>query len=202
MIKIFGYGEDALTLWALKNQSHRILQTFGDKSVPKDCLVFYRPSFGRSGGQGGAEFGEFDAILASKENIYLIESKWDNHRFSNQTELTLRPEQTVRHEVFRWYLSNWSDKYENDWKAFSVDKGANFVAGKKIAPSGSLLAMNLQHILSQLHEHCPICANKENVKNVLLFFQSSASNPPKKISEDFTIVPIEYESNNNFVALC
>lgn len=75
MGKIFGYGEDALTLWLLKNQPHEILRQFNDEGKPSDCLVFYRPSFGRSGGPDSAEFGEFDAILASKENVYLIESK-------------------------------------------------------------------------------------------------------------------------------
>ena len=101
MSKIFGYGEDALTLWLLKNQPEQILNRFNDKTEPSDCIVFYRPSFGRSGGPGSAEFGEFDAILASKENIYLIESKWDNHRQTNRSELLLRPEQTERHKVFR-----------------------------------------------------------------------------------------------------
>ena len=74
-----GYGEDALTLWALKKQLTKILGTFKDSTDMVDCLVFYRPSFGRSGGPNSAEFGEFDAIVASKERIYLIESKWDNH---------------------------------------------------------------------------------------------------------------------------
>lgn len=200
MSKIFGYGEDALTLWLLKNQPHEILKRFNDKTGPSDCLVFYRPSFGRSGGPGSAEFGEFDAILASKENVYLIESKWDNHRRTNQKELLLRPEQTERHEVFRWYLSNWSNKYP-DWKAFTIDQGANFVSGKKIAPSGSLLAMNLQHILSRIHGHCPNCENIEHVKNVLLFFHSSKSKPPKNTIYAFYIVPVRYEDKSNYVTL-
>lgn len=72
MTKIMGYGEDALTIWALKNKLSIILGAFNDQTDPKDCLVFYRPSFGRSGGSGSAEFGEFDAIVASKQKIYLI----------------------------------------------------------------------------------------------------------------------------------
>jgi hypothetical protein len=148
MGQILGYGEDALTLRLLKNRPKEILERFNDRTEPPDCLVFYRPSFGRSGGSGSAEFGEFDAILASKENVYLIESKWDNHRPSNRTELVLRPEQIERHRVFRWYLGNWSDRYSNDWRAFTIEKGAKFVLGKKIAPTGSLLATNLQQILA------------------------------------------------------
>jgi hypothetical protein len=106
MGQIFGYGEDALTLWLLKNRPDEILKRYNDKTEPSGCRVFYRPSFGRNGGKDSAEFGEFDAILASKENVYLIESKWDNHRKDNQKELRLRDEQTTRHKVFRWYLNN------------------------------------------------------------------------------------------------
>lgn len=75
MSKIFGYGEDALTLWALKQHTSNILEEFQDKTPISNCLIFYRPSFGRG---FGSVFGEFDAILVSRENIYLIESKWDN----------------------------------------------------------------------------------------------------------------------------
>jgi hypothetical protein len=201
MSKVFGYGEDALTLWLLKNHPYEILKRFKDRTEPCDCLVFYRPSFGRSGGSDGAEFGEFDAILASRNNIYLIESKWDNHRISKQKELVLRSEQTARHEVLQWYLANWSSRYGNDWKAFVMEKGKEIVAGKKIAPTGSLLAKNLQQILSQLHEHCPSCTNKDNIRNVLLFFHSSKSNPPQKTSESFNLISVIYEDNSNYVKL-
>lgn len=201
MGKIFGYGEDTLTLWLLKNHPNEILKRFNDKTQPSDCLAFYRPSFGRSGGQGSAEFGEFDGMLASKENVYLIESKWDNHRQTNQFELMLRPEQTARHEVFRWYLNHWSNKYSNDWTSFAGEKGLSFPSSKKIAPEGSLLAMNLQHILKQLHEHCPNCSNENHVKNVLLFFHSGKSYPPTKTSDGFEIVPVKYDKNSNYVTL-
>jgi hypothetical protein len=199
--KIFGYGEDALTLWLLKNQPTEILKEFNDSTLPSDCIVFYRPSFGRSGGKDSAEFGEFDAILASKEKVYLIESKWDNHRPNNQTKLVLTPEQTERHEVFRWYLSNWSQKYSSDWEAFAKDKGAEFISDKKIAPSNSLLAVNLQHILRSLNEHCSNSANEINVKNILLFFHSSKSKPPQKSSEEFTVISVRYDVSSNYVKL-
>ena len=183
MIKIFGYGEDALTLWFLRNQLGELLNKFSDNTAPSDCIVFYRPSFGRSGGPESAEFGEFDAILASRENVYLIESKWDNHRLINRTELILQPEQTERHEIFRWYLSNWNNGKES----------AEFVKGKKIAPANSLLAANLEYILSQLRQCCPNSANPDHVKNVLLYFHGPKSCSPQKVSDRFTIVTAEYE---------
>ena len=100
MGEIFGYGEDALTLWALKHHTSAILETFQDQTAPSNCIIFYRPSFGRSGGSKSAEFGEFDAILASSENVYLIESKWDNLSRFNKREITLRAEQKMRHRIF------------------------------------------------------------------------------------------------------
>jgi hypothetical protein len=201
MSKIFGYGEDALTLWLLKNQPQEILKRFKDKTKPSDCLIFYRPSFGRNGGKGSAEFGEFDAILASRENVFLIESKWDNHRITNRTNLMLRPEQTKRHKVFQWYLRNWNDKYSKNWHAFIREKGADFIPNRMIAPAGSLLATNLHHILNQLHKHCPNCSNPDHVQNILLFFHSPISKQPKKTSEEFTIAPVEYDESNNYVPL-
>jgi len=66
MTKILGYGEDALTLWALKNKLSISLNAFEDQTNPEDCIVFYRPSFGRSGGTLSAQFGEFDALVASR----------------------------------------------------------------------------------------------------------------------------------------
>ena len=48
MSEIFGYGEDALTFWALKRHLSEILKELKDKTEPSDCLIFFRPSFGRS----------------------------------------------------------------------------------------------------------------------------------------------------------
>jgi hypothetical protein len=66
---IRGYGEDALTLWALKNQLHQITN---GRCTPS--TIYYRPSFGR--GQSG--LGEFDFIILGKGYIILGESKWGN----------------------------------------------------------------------------------------------------------------------------
>src|SRR4030043_2479073 len=100
MAKLLGYGEDFLTLWAVKQRVGTILKKFGDHTPTSDCLAFYRPSFGRKGGEDSAEFGEFDAIIASRENIYLVESKWDNLNKYKKSKLFLRKEQLSRHEVF------------------------------------------------------------------------------------------------------
>ena len=106
MSKLFGYGEDFLTLWAINEQLQEILGRFEYHVTPSDCLVFYRPSFGRSGGKDSAEFGEFDAIIATKQNTYLIENKWDNLSNYKKKRIVLREEQIVRHKVFTWYLTH------------------------------------------------------------------------------------------------
>ena len=56
-MEIIGYGEDALTLWALRNRLDTILDTLGDFSDLSKCRVFFRPSFGRSGGKDGPQMG-------------------------------------------------------------------------------------------------------------------------------------------------
>ena len=49
MSKIFAYGEDAYTLWALEHRVSDILKEFNDTTQLSDCMIFYRPSFGRGG---------------------------------------------------------------------------------------------------------------------------------------------------------
>lgn len=202
-MKILGYGEDALTLWALKHYASRILDKFHDKTDASNCLVFYRPSFGRHS-KGRSVFGEFDAILASKENIYLIESKWDNLTEFNNAEFTLREEQTLRHEVFSWYLTHWHKKYSGNWEPFINENQNSFkFNGKTIAPKDSLLARNLEFILNKIQEYCEHIS-ENNIKNVLLFFYNNEkSTPPKKTNKAFKLIPIEYnkEIEDNFVTV-
>jgi len=207
--KIFGYGEDAFTLWALKHRLADILRKFQDQTAPSDCLIFYRPSFGRSGGKDSAEFGEFDAVLASSENIYLVESKWDNvSRFKND-RITLRPEQIMRHHIFSWYITHWDKKYFNNWGSFMKEKMDDFQKNfrkekKKIAPTNVLLAENLEFILTILQEHCKKFSSESNIKNVLLFFYNKKKSiPPTRISRGFNLVKIDYsqEIEGNFITL-
>jgi hypothetical protein len=201
MSKIFGYGEDAFTFWALKNHTAYILEQCQDKTAPSDCLIFYRPSFGR---QNASVFGEFDGILVSLENIYLIESKWDNLAKFKNDEFVLAKEQMLRHQIFSWYLTHWNRKYFNNWTDFEKEQQAEFhFSGKTIAPSGSLLATNLELILNETLKHCKQ-TTPNNIKNVMLFFHNKEkSSPPSKISKEFTLIPIDYskEIQGNFITL-
>ena len=179
MCKIFGYGEDAFTLWALKHYKSEILNSFQDKTSPSDCLVFYRPSFGRG---DGAEFGEFDAILVSSKNIYLIESKWDNFSKNQNDTINLESCQELRHPIFSWYLLHWNERYSNNWERFVKEQSDDFkkeFRKRRMAPTGSLLATNLEFILTVLQKHFGKVPSERNIKNVLLFFYNkNESTPP------------------------
>jgi hypothetical protein len=49
-MKIAGYGEDFLTLWALTRKTKEVLTQLEDNNPPEQCKLIYRPSFGRAGG--------------------------------------------------------------------------------------------------------------------------------------------------------
>jgi hypothetical protein len=208
MVKTVGYGEDSLTLWVLKQRLHDILSVFQDKPAPFNCLVFYRPSFGRRSRKGSSIFGEFDAILVSSKNVYLIESKWDNLGQS-KGRLILRREQKLRHQIFSWYLTHWDKKYSGHWDNFvekhKDDFKKNFKSDRKTMPqNGKLLATNLEYVLMKSVEYCRTITN-HNIKNVLLFFHSNKKRPKPKVEIRgvFTMIPIDYseEVEGNFVTL-
>jgi hypothetical protein len=205
MCKILGYGEDALTLWALKNHMSKILERFEDKSDPSKCLVFYRPSFGRAGGKNSSEFGEFDAIVVSPKNIYLVESKWDNLSNNENYKVKIKNVQQLRHDIFSWYLTHWHKKYVGRWENFVKEQELHFKFKKKLLKKkNSLLRRNLEFILNELLEHCKQFSGKDNIKNVLLFFYKDGDKPkvPDKI-ETFNLVKIDYskELKENFITL-
>jgi len=207
MCRIFGYGEDAFTLWALKRHISKILQEFQDKTALLKCLIFYRPSFGRCSRKDCSVFGEFDAIIVSLEKVYLIESKWDNLGEFDNSEFTLRKEQNLRHKIFSWYLTHWKKKYSNKWEVFERENQHAFgkrFRGKTIAPAGSLLARNLEFILTKSIEHCKGLSSLDDVKNVMLFFYNkNKSTSPTKITRTFKLIPIDYSKQikDNFIIL-
>ena len=213
MNEILGYGEDALTLWAIKKRISEILDRLNDRSSTLDCLTLFRPSFGRSGGEGSAQFGEFDSILASSENIYLIESKRDNFSGNKNDEIMLDNEQMLRHKIFSWYYMNWDAEQYPNWREFSNALQNDFIRNfpsKKIAPPESLLVRNLEFVLKKLQEHCKrfSCEYREP-KNVLFYFYDrNRSIEIKRVTaaignEIFKVVNIDYSRYilGNFITL-
>jgi len=199
-MKILAYGEDALTLWALKNKLSSILNDLHDSSDATECQAIFRPSFGRSGGPESSQFGEFDFIILSKHHIYLGESKWD--RSSERVQegiLTLRPEQQLRHDMFKFYIAEWAfGRYtDEDWGVFEAEakpKLQMLKIEKPIAPDGSLLASNLKTVLRVIRSHYP---SRPEVKNILLYLYSGSRKRQlfQRAGQDFDVVEVDYSDH-------
>jgi len=87
---ILGYGEDSLTLVYLQNKEKRKELFDRINSIEElkdvandDCIIFYRPSFGRKYGPGEPDFIIFNQ---EKKILILGESKWNNINIKNLKE--------------------------------------------------------------------------------------------------------------------
>ena len=205
-MQILAYGEDALTLWAIRNKLDLILRGVNDSSDPSMCQVFFRPSFGRRGGDSSPQFGEFDFILLSKDRLYLGESKWI--RSSEKLKggvLELRKEQKRRHEVFQFYVEQWAFGSYSSWREFTDKARLELESGaaKPLAPENSLLATNLQTVLGVIKEHY---TSTPDIRNVLLYLYDGATvgQLPQRAGEDFDLVCIDYSKEDtldNFIRI-
>ncbi len=202
-VRIYSYGEDALTLWALKNKINDIIDS-GEESK----MVFYRPSFGRKGGEKSSEFGEFDFIILTDKKIYLGESKWDHSSEIKKSgsEIELKSNQTRRHEILMNYIKSLStftdqgneriDNWENFRKCVLDDKYINNVPEEK-----SILALNIQTVLDKISSAC----NKPYmIQNILVIFEKKSSEKKYTVKDNFLnfqIKTIEYGNalDQNFI---
>jgi len=180
---MFVYGEDAMTLYALTKGKKRFLELLPDYEESDRDLFFYRPSFGR-GGPAAQGFGEFDAIIASKSHIYLIESKWQRENTTKE-EFKLDAPQVFRHVIFQWIYKQWN-AWKQQKKKNAEEKWSNFTECKKcdyqnhlktfhdayeskpLPTAGKLLAENLQCVLKKLRDHFK--KKEPTITNVLLLF--------------------------------
>jgi hypothetical protein len=205
-MQILGYGEDALTLWALQNKLPKILEQLADASNSATCQAFFRPSFGRRGGDERSEFGEFDFILLADKSLYLCESKWEGSSEGIiDGKLQLRAEQILRHDLFKFYVTEWAFGQYLDWLEFERQatlKLKQIGITKPIARSGSKLAKNIATILGVIRHQYVVMPT---IKNVLLYLHAGreASRLPQTAGRDFTVVSIDYSDNagGNFIQL-
>lgn len=182
-MNILGYGEDALTLWALKNRMPEILAGVMDSSPVDQCSVLFRPSFGRSGGPNSSQFGEFDFILSTPRAVHLGETKWQNSPEVAEPTIRLRPEQLERHLVFSIYYKTWISKPQWAWKEFLRKSSEEFrMVGinKPIPPVDSLLSKNLMSILTILAQSTN---RSPEINNLLLIVDCKGSLDRKDCSK-------------------
>jgi hypothetical protein len=206
-MRLLGYGEDALTLWALQNSLGRIIADDDDLSNVQD--VFFRPSFGRrsigSAAQliPGPQFGEFDAIIVSAKRIYLVEAKWTDSGEIGDNGVLLRAEQIRRHRIFREYLRCWRSCSPGDWTSFlqsnpqitwKADDGSDQAFA--VAPPRSRLADSLTFVLAA-------CARGgTDVEDVLLIIHPTSKTLSLKSSQGFRCVEVTSPPmDQNFVVL-
>ena len=172
-MKIIGYGEDALTLKVLFEKVDCILEGCQDSTRIGDdnCIVFYRPSFGR-GGKDRAGFGEFDFIIATPKAVYLGETK--NH-YNKNKHVQLSEAQIRRHCVFNEYYKVWCKTQKNQESTTFIDlcnKDEDFVKFKpeiKMPNAQSRLAINIINIFKAISR----ITKSSNVVNILLLVNSS-----------------------------
>lgn len=205
-MKLVAYGEDALTLWAIKNKVPLILKQLNDSSSPSRCQIFFRPSFGRSGGDKSAQFGEFDFIILAEQRLYLGESKWDKSSEKIQDRiLNLRYEQLLRHNLLKFYIEEWAFGDYGSWVEFEQEGSQKLqLKGitKPIAPARSQLATNLQTVLRIIREQY---ITLPEIVNILLYLhnQVSPDQLPQQAGEDFQVVSIDYSESviDNFITI-
>jgi hypothetical protein len=205
IVQLIGYGEDALTLWAVRHKLGAILQALGDLSDPSNCVVFYRPSFGRSGGDKSPQFGEFDFIILAQACLYLGESKWDRSSKMNKGELPLNTVQQSRHRIFRFYVKQWMSEDDTGWGEFLAradEERDRFDIKKPLAPENSLLAENLQAVLEVIRYRY---SSVPRIRDVLLYLHKgqSADELPAQIADGFELVLLDYSEAalGNFVKM-
>lgn len=205
IMQLLGYGEDALTLWALKNKFQYILDSLKDKSNTTECIVYFRPSFGRSGGGHSSQFGEFDFIIITKVRVYLGESKWGNSSEIRDLTISLREEQLLRHLLFEIYIQAWLETESRDWDSFSLCVTSKLEItniDKLVAPKSSLLQKNIQTVLTSISDNI---TNSCEVKNVLLYLYSGnfLKQTPIAVNGNFEIICIDYSEDlkDNFIKL-
>src|SRR4051812_4243609 len=119
---ILGYGEDGLTYWFLSQHLGLLIERLGQGAATgfdaSECLILFRPSLGRRGGDGSCQLGGFDAIVATPRDILLIESKWLDNPRSRRMSLNLKDNQSLRHTIFRSLREAWQVGNFAEWGDF------------------------------------------------------------------------------------
>ncbi|MSR51627.1 MAG: hypothetical protein EXS07_16450 [Gemmataceae bacterium] len=137
--------------------------------------------------------------------IYLGESKWDGSSEKLKDGLLeLRPEQLFRHNVFKWYMDNWTFVCPQlkDWKELinasknrdpkfpKVEQNENEREDKTVPSEDKLLASNIKTVSDIIFKHFK--AIKPAIINVLLYMHKGEGLKEDSGPNDFKVVNINY----------
>lgn len=200
MTRIWGYGEDALTLWGLNNHLEKIVVGAGSNLDPKHpCEVFYRPSFGRRGGSKRSEFGEFDFIILAPKTIILGESKWEGSNERKGDMIKLRKEQTLRHKIMRCYLECLPHEPWSDYKQRVKNRLVLEDIDKNVPDEDKLLANVLKTIFKRVTGYYGL--ERPQIVNILVYFTCKPNLnlliDTNGNTEVFSLIQIPYPANKD-----
>jgi len=196
---MIAYGEDGVTLWALKNKLDQILLLLKDTSKIEECLVLYRPSFAR----GITGIGEFDFILLTEHKIYLGESKWIHSANRSKSQYPIDSVQLKRHKAFHIYYKTWLDNPGSSWGDFSkkLEPELKAIGIHTVPTEKSKLQENIISVFNIIQNH----GSKLEIVNVLIFLKEKGFTKkiPTCASDDFTYIIIEFPKtiHHNFIHL-
>jgi len=180
---ILGYGEDALTLVYLQNKEKReelfdrinSIKAFKEEVANDDCIIFYRPSFGRKYG-----FGEPDFIIFNKkENIVIFgESKWDRgtNKLPNVNQTTKQ-------------INNRINKFINNKNSDNLAKLKEFINYDNIKEFVFLLV--LFQVKNPDKKETEINSRIENIRDQVKEYIKGKV--PENIKIKFDAIQLEYE---------
>jgi hypothetical protein len=215
-MEITGYGEDPLTYLAISNEEtvkgifHQLESQIQHKEdiiqMIDTCKIYYKPSFGR-GGNSGKNFGEFDAIIATKENIFLVESKWFKYHGFPEVWPKAKAERSVanklipvgkpfdpkeiqRHKIFEMYYKGWAKILDSNFRKrlnFEFSKfGKQIIGPDSEKQMQADLYVNMKYMIAEF-------GKEKQINNVLLYFV------PKILEDKFGVElqPVLKEANYN-----
>ena len=102
--------------------------------------------------------------------------------------LQLQPDETLRHDLFKFYVEQWAYGNYATWEEF-VEQAQPLI-DKKLARDDTRLASNLQTVLGVIKEQFPV---QPAFRVVLLYFHREAGQeqPPVGASNGFELVCVD-----------
>ena len=184
-MKLYGYGEDGMTLWALTNDLGEILSQLKDTTPPGDCLAFYRPSFGRASARGGHAFGEPDFVVCTQQAVYIGEAKWHastewtRRRTESRFRLDLG-DLDNRQDTLCFYIRQWLKMRPKDWKEFRAGlRSKDWPDGHVPPEDKTRLADTLETVLGLVADYYRDRPDNVEVHNLALYVHDKAEDKPE-----------------------